>query len=127
MDNRDFAGIEVSAKELLVALHRGTQTLPLESFPNTPEGHRAVSRYVVRKGRRVRVCLESTGVYSLDLALRLHTQAGVEVMVANPRAVRHFAQALMHRSKSDPLDVLVLLEFAARMPFQPWQPPAQEA
>ena len=54
-------------------------------------------------------------------------QAGMEVMVANPRAVRHFAQALMQRSKTDPLDALMLLEFAARMPFQPWQPPSAAA
>ena len=127
MDNRDFAGTEVSQEELLVALRRGEQTRPVRSFPNTSEGHRAVSRYVVRKGRRVRVCLESTGVYGLDLALRLEKQSGIEVMVANPRAVRHFAQALMQRSKTDPLDVLVWLEFAAHMPFQPWQPPSETA
>src|SRR3990172_2340627 len=127
MDKRDFAGIEVSKDELLVALRREEQTLPLQSFPNTPEGHRAVVRYLARKGRRVQVCLESTGVYGLDGALLLHQQAGVEVMVANPRAVRHFAQALMERSKTDPLDAIVLLEFAARMPFQPWQPPSVTA
>lgn len=127
MDNRDFAGIEVSQEELLVALRRGEQTLPLASFPNTAEGHRAVARYLVRKGRRVHVCLESTGVYGLDLALWLHQQKSLAVMVANPRAVRHFAQALMERSKSDPLDARVLLEFAVRMPFQPWQPPSATA
>ena len=38
--------------------------------------------------------------------------------------VRHFAQALRERSKTDPLDGMGLLEFAARMPFQPWQPPS---
>ena len=124
MNKNDFAGMEVSQKELLVALRRGEQTLPLESFPNTPEGHRAVVRYLARKGRRVRVCLESTGVYGLDVALLLHQRPGVEVMVANPRAVRHFAQALIERSKTDSLDARVLLEFAARMPFQPWRPPS---
>ena len=127
MHKSDFAGIEVSAQELLVALRRDEQTLPLESFPNTPSGHRDVARHLARKGRVVRVCMESTGVYGLDLALRLQKQRGVEVMVANPRAVRHFAHALMERSKSDPLDARVLLEFAARMPFQPWQPPSATA
>jgi transposase len=127
MNKQDFAGIEVSAKELLVTLRRGEQTLPLESFPNTPEGHRAVARHLARKGRVVRVCLESTGVYGLDLALWLQKRSGLEVMVANPRAVRHFAQALMERSKTDPLDARVLLEFAVRMPFQPWQPPSATA
>ncbi|MGH9404044.1 MAG: IS110 family transposase [Terriglobia bacterium] len=125
MDERDYGGIEVSAKELLVALRRGGQTLPLKSFSNTPEGHRAVARYLVRKGPMVRVCLESTGVYGLDLALLLEKRAGIEVMIANPRAVRNFAQALMQRSKTDPLDAVMLLESAARMPFQAWQPPSQ--
>jgi len=124
MNKSDFAGIEVSQEELLVALRRGEQTLPLKSFPNTGEGHRALARYLARKSRVVRACLESTGVYGLDLALLLQKRPGVEVMVANPRAVRHFAQALMQRSKTDPLDARVLLEFAARMPFQPWQPPS---
>ena len=127
MHKSDFTGIEVSAKELLVALRRGEQTLPLQSFSNTPAGHRAVVRHLARKGRRVRVCMESTGVYGLDLALLLQKHSGLEVMVANPRAVRHFAHALMERSKSDPLDAMVLLEFAARMPFQPWQPPSVTA
>jgi transposase len=48
-------------------------------------------------------------------------------MVANPRAVRHFATALMQRSKNDQLDAAVLREFAARMPFQPWRPPSAAA
>jgi len=74
----------------------------------------------------VRVCLESTGLYGLDLALTLH-QAGIPVMVANPRAVRHFATALMQRSKNDRLDAQVLCEFAARMPFHPWCPPSPTA
>ena len=46
-------------------------------------------------------------------------------MVANPRAVRHFAQAMMQRSKNDRLDAGVLREFAARMPFQPWARPGE--
>lgn len=127
MDKRDVCGIEVSAQELLVALRRGEQDLPLKSFPNTPEGHRDLARYLVRKGRKARVCLESTGIYGLDLALLLVKRPGIEVMIANPRAVRSFAQALMQRSKTDPLDAVMLREFAARMPFQPWQPPSKTA
>ena len=36
-----------------------------------------------------------------DLAVDLDATDGVEVMVANPRAVRRFAQALMTRNKTD--------------------------
>jgi len=69
--------------------------------------------------------LEATGLYGLDLALALSAQEGIAVMVANPRAVRHFAQAMMQRSKNDRLDAGVLREFAARMPFQPWARPGE--
>ncbi|MGH9625795.1 MAG: IS110 family transposase [Bryobacteraceae bacterium] len=124
MDKIDPSGIEVSSEVLLVALRRDGQMRPLKSFPNTPAGHEAIAAELVRPGRRVRVVMESTGVYGLDLALHLHRQAGIEVMVANPRAVHHFAQARMQRSKTDPLDAVTLLEFAARMEFQPWQPPS---
>jgi transposase len=85
-----------------------------------------VRRWLERSARPVRVALESTGLYGLDLALTLH-QAGVAVMVANPRAVRHFAQALLQRSKNDQRDAEVLREFAARMPFQAWRPPSAAA
>ncbi|MBI3934247.1 MAG: transposase [Acidobacteria bacterium] len=80
---------------------------PLRSFPNSPESHRALAHYLAGPGWQVRVCLESTGVSGLDLALLLHAQEGIAVLVANPRAVRHLAQALMQRSKTDPLDGFV--------------------
>jgi len=115
-------GMEVSSPTLLVAL--GSK--PRREFPNTPRGHQAILHFLEQAGKPLRVCLEATGHYSLDLALTLH-QAGVPVMVANPRAVRHFASALMARSKTDPLDAEVLRVYAARMPFQNWQPPSPTA
>jgi transposase len=127
MSNPDTCGIEVSAKKLVVRMRRQEDLEPLRNFPNTPEGHGMILRYLPRAGRVVRVCLESTGLYGLDLALALSEQEGIEVMVANPRAVRHFAHALMRRSKNDPLDAGVLEEFAARMPFQPWVRPSPTA
>jgi transposase len=127
MSNLDTCGIEVSAKELVVSLRRQGELEPLRNFTNTPEGREMVVRYLRQAGRVVRVCLESSGLYGLDLALALSAAPGIEVMVANPRAVRHFATALMKRSKSDPVDAGVLEEFAARMPFQPWQRPSSAA
>jgi transposase len=119
-------GIEVSAQTLLVALGGGERAVSPREFPNTPAGHQALLGFLERSGRAVRVALESTGLYGVDLALCLH-QAGVAVMVANPRAVRHFAQAMMHRSKTDRLDAEVLRQFAARMPFVAWRPPSPAA
>jgi len=127
MSNLDTCGIEVSAKELLVRLRRQGELEPLRNFTNTPEGREMIIRYLRRAGRVVRVCLESSGLYGLDLALALSGQEGLEVMVANPRAVRHFAQAMMKRSKNDQIDAGVLEQFALPMPFKPWQRPSVAA
>jgi len=67
--------------------------------------------------------MEATGVYGLDVALWLSAHAGIELMVANPRAVRHFAKATMQRSKNDQLDAVMLREFAMRMEFTAWTRP----
>ena len=127
MSNHDSSGIEVSAKELLVKVRRPDEGVRERRFPNSREGHQEILGYLRRAGRVVRVCMESTGLYGLDLALALSGQEGIELMVANPRAVRHFAHALMRRSKNDPIDAGVLEEFAARMPFQPWVRPSPAA
>jgi len=73
--------------------------------------------------KRVRVCLEASGNYSLDLALVLHAHHDVEVSLVNPRRARRFADSLGERSKTDPVDARVLCEYAARMPWVAWQPP----
>lgn len=78
--------------------------------------------WLQKSGIQVRVCLEATGLYSLDLALALHAAAGIEVAVLNPRKVNRFAATLC-RSKTDPADAQVLAEYARRMPFQSWHPP----
>ena len=115
-----YAGIDVSAKKLQVAA--------CEEFEvdNIPQGHQQLIKRLRRRGRPVRVCMESTGVYGLDLAVALHRAEGIEVMVLNPRVARRFAQVLLHRSKTDPVDARVLREYARRMDFVAWQPPASE-
>lgn len=68
--------------------------------------------------------LKATGLYGLAVALVLSEREEIELMVANSRAVRHFAQAMMQRSKNDRLDAKILREFAARMPFRRWVRPS---
>jgi transposase len=123
MDKIETCGVEVSAKELVVALTGKKGEAVLQRFANTAAGQKQLLRVLTRGGKRVRVCLEATGVYGLDVALLLSARPQLQVMVANPRAVRHFAQAMMQRSKNDRLDAVVLWEFAARMPFTAWARP----
>jgi len=93
-------------------------------FLNTAVGHEGLMQWLSKSATAVQVCIEATGLYSLDLALALHRAEGIEVMVANPRAIADFAKALLQRSKTDQLDAEVMLEFARRMPFVAWQPPS---
>jgi transposase len=125
MAKRDLVGIDVSAETVVVAVDRVGRRLGPREFGNDPPGHRGLCRWLTRGGRRARVALEASGIYHLDLALALH-RAGIEVMVVNPRSMRAFAQALAERSKTDPLDAEVCLEFVRRMPFEPWVPPTSE-
>ena len=124
-----FAGIDVSAHELSVALRRGQghDKPAMAKFPNHPSGHKALIAYLLRGGGRVRVCLEASGNYSLDLALTLQAHRQVEISVINPRRARRFAESLGERSKTDPVDARVLCEYAARMPWVRWQPPSPVA
>ncbi|MGH7829854.1 MAG: IS110 family transposase [Candidatus Binatia bacterium] len=121
------AGIDVSAKTLEVSVEEvDGKIFPLRSFDNSPTGHKDLCRWLTQGGRKARVVLESTGVYSLPLALALNGAQGIDVMVANPKAVKDFAGALMQRSKSDTKDATSIREFAKRMPFVPWEPPSEE-
>jgi transposase len=116
-------GIDVSAKTLDVA-HRGVKgRVERDEFDNDPVRHRALIKYLKKRGQSIRVVMESTGVYGLDLAIALD-KVGIEVMVANPRAAAHFAKATLQRSKTDPLDAEMLLLFAERMPFVRWHAPS---
>jgi transposase len=121
------AGIDVSAKELVLAVDAGDGSVRVSRFPNDASGHRAICRIFARRSGAARVCMEATGLYSLDIALALERADDIEVMVANPRAIANFAKAMMAREKTDPVDAGVMLEFAKRMPFQAWQRPAAQA
>jgi transposase len=118
-------GVDVDSKLLVCAIRAG-QRSPVASFANTTDGHRKFIRWVTKGGRSARVCMEATGIYSLEFALALHHAKNVEVMVVNPRAIKDFSRACMQRAKTDAVDAGMILDFLERMPFTPWQPPAPE-
>jgi transposase len=71
------------------------------------------------------VCLEATGIYHFDLAIALH-DAGVLLMVVNPKSSHNFAKVLLKNSKTDAVDANTLAEYAARMDFVAWNRPSNE-
>jgi transposase len=117
-----FCGIDVSAATLAVAVIELDAGIEQRQFSNRGSGHKALIGWLQRK-TRVRVSLEATGIYSLDLALALDAAAGIELAVLNPKMVNRFAQTL-RRSKTDAADAMVLAEYSRRMPFVAWRPPS---
>jgi transposase len=120
-----FCGIDVSAASLSVALIKAEQHLVQREFSNTASGHRLLLVWLGQCGAMVRVALEATGVYALDLALALDADAHCQVAVLNPKLVNRFAQTLV-RNKTDAADAVVLAEYSRRMPFTPWSRPSVE-
>jgi len=120
-----WCGIDVSATELTVAV-LGDDFLQQRSFANRATGHDALIAWLQGHAHAAWVCLEATGVYSLDLALALHAAERIGVAVLNPKMACRFAETL-RRSKTDPADAQVLAEYARRMPFVAWCPPTATA
>lgn len=116
-------GVDVSAATLHVAVEGRVE---VAEFANSVVGFKKLVAYATKgSAREVRFVVEATGTYHLDLALFLHADRRCKVMVANPRQTKHFHEAQGRRAKTDRVDALSLLEFAQRMPFEPWTRPPQ--
>jgi len=119
----NLAGIDV-ANETFDIQRRCAEKITHRTFSNTKSGHQQAIAWLQRGCRQVRVCLEATGIYHLQLALALNRAPGIELMVLNPKAARRFAEAQMVRGKTDKVDALVLLHYLECMPFKPWSAPS---
>lgn len=67
---------------------------------------------------------QATGNYHFELALLLANSDKVEVMVVNPKAMHHFATAILQRAKTDRYDAHIILEYLLRMDFVEWHVPS---
>ena len=79
-----YAGCDVSADWIDVARGLGSHLLAdgapeRRRFPNDPTGHDALCRWLRDEEHPVRIAVEASGVYSLDLTLALHEADAVEV------------------------------------------------
>jgi transposase len=118
------AGIDVGSEELVLVIRKNNKPFDPQKFTNTPADRaRLVKKLAKLPG--IIVCLEATGIYHFDLAVALH-DAGVLLMVVNPKASHNFAKVLMKNSKTDAVDANTLAEYAARMDFVAWTRPSDE-
>lgn len=124
MNKQVYVGVDVSQESLDVAARTERDEQRTGPFANTSAYHHQLIKWLTKGGRCARVVLESTGVYSLDLALALDAAKRIEVMVVNPRAARKFAEACLQRASTDATMAVALREYVGRMPFIPWTPPS---
>ena len=113
--SQPFVGIDVSSQRL------DADTVPLrQSFsePNNDDGIASLTADLKALNPQI-VLLEATGGYEIAVAYALY-EAGLPVVITNPKNVRHFAKALGRLAKTDKLDAQVLALYAQRM-----QPPVQ--
>jgi len=105
-----YVGIDVARDTLAVALAPGGETW---AGTNDEAGRVAlVAR--LRDAAPALVVLEATGGLEAALVAEL-AEAGLPVVVANPRQVRDFARALGRLAKTDAIDAAVLALFAERV------------
>ena len=114
-------GIDVSKDRLDVAVQPGGEVF---SVARDAAGlDRLIGR--LRQLPPTIVAVEATGGFETIVAAALGA-AALPVAVVNPAQVRHFAQAIGKRAKTDPIDAAVIARFAEATRLQP-RPLADEA
>jgi transposase len=107
MEEKIFVGVDVSKDSLDVAI--GTHK-DIISFTNDQKGVDSLVKKLKRIDAQLTV-FESTGGYEL-LATSCLAEAGLAVVIVNPRQVRNFAKATGILAKTDAIDARVIARFA---------------
>lgn len=115
----EFVGVDVAKDEVVAATHGTTTSRSLENKAAP------LKAWLRTLPPNTCIGLESTGGYHELLAALAH-QAGLTVYLLNPKDVRHYANALGKRAKTDHVDALLLARFIAHehSGLHPWQPPS---
>jgi transposase len=95
-----FAGCDTSKDTIDVVRLTQDERTAHRRFDNTATGHQQLINWLNKPGQPFRVVVEASGIYNLDLALALHQADHIEVMVANPRALKDYRRAHMQKDIS---------------------------
>lgn len=107
-------GIDVSKDRLDVAVRSSGEAFIV---PRNAAGLELLVARLAELEPRV-IALEATGGFETVAAAAL-SAAGLPVVVVNPAQIRHFAQAVGQRAKTDPIDAAVIAHFAEATGCEP--------
>ena len=116
-----ICGVDVSSRSLHVRIGFDG---PDCSFPNTTPGIAALAAFCRQHNVQL-VAMEATGGYEKQSFAQLW-EHGLPVVILNPRAVRHFAEAMGLLEKTDRIDAGVIAWFAQVKRCIPEVPPSSE-
>jgi transposase len=109
-------GIDV-AKDKVDACIRALSQRP--TFASTADGRRALIRWL-RQHKVGKAVMEASGGYERDWAKALR-EAGIEVLVVDPKRVRYFARSAGRLAKNDVIDAEMIARFAETFADAPSQ------
>jgi transposase len=109
-----IVGIDVSKDRLDVAVRPSGENFVV---PRNAAGLEELSARLAALTPHV-VALEATGGFETVAAAAL-SAVGLPVVVVNPAQIRHFAQAIGQRAKTDPIDAAVIAHFAEATGCEP--------
>jgi transposase len=107
-------GIDVSKDRLDVAVHPSGEAFAVE---RNAAGLELLAERMKELAPRV-IALEATGGFETVAAAAL-SAAGLPAAVVNPAQIRHFAQAIGQRAKTDPIDAAIIARFAEATGLEP--------
>jgi len=115
-------GVDVSKARLAIA------QLEVETVIEIANAPEPVAAWLARVPAGSAIAMEGTGSYHRMLAQLAHA-AGLRVYVLNPRVLKHYAQAIGQRAKTDGCDARMIARYALheRLKLRPWQPPVAAA
>ena len=119
-------GVDIAKLKFDVCLIKENQKVKHKVFANTKHGFEQLAAWLnSHQVSSLHVCLEATGSYGEALALHLFN-AGHQVSVVNPAAVKAFAASRLTRTKTDKVDAELIARFCLAQQPEAWRPPAPE-
>ena len=116
-----YFGIDiVDGKWLVVGQWQEKNNLLCRRFENTADGLTSLSRFILDRAVRPRMCIKLNGRTALTIALHLGSLPQAEVFLLSPEGIQHTAFRLPHvgteAAEKDSMDgVEVLARAAERM------------
>ena len=120
--NNAVYGVDVSKAKQVIAQY------DMQTLTEVDNRAESITAWLASLPKGAVVAMEATGTYHRLLAHLAHA-AGMQVYVLNPQVLKHYAQAIGQRGKTDNCDARMIARYVAheQAKLRRWQPPARAA